>query len=134
MLLDHENVKYAISGLVLIFKQLRTFSSQTSAALVGAGWREQQVGGGHQMWGTQTDLLIQVRLGLLTLNRGVQAIYILFRMKPLSILNGVVSLQIDKKGEFTTKQGTRTWQPVPLMWGQHHVLPAVPVTEPAHKP
>lgn len=57
---------------------------------------------GRERQGKRTDLLVQVGLGLLTLNRGVQAVYIFFSMKPLRVLNGIVSLRIDKKGEFTT--------------------------------
>ena len=62
-------------------------------------------------WEHRWDSLVQVGLGLLTLNGGVQAINIFFSMKPLSVLNGIVSLQTDKKGEFTTKPPTQPRHP-----------------------
>lgn len=59
---------------------------------------------GDGVWGrvgAQGCLLVQVRLGLLTLDGGVQAIHVLFSTKSLCVLNGMMSLQIDEKCDFS---------------------------------
>lgn len=74
-------------------------------------WRWTRSGAEQEdLTGNRWHSLVQVWLGLLTLNGGVQAVDIFFGMKPLSVLNGIVSLQMDKKGEFTTKPRTRPRQ------------------------
>lgn len=53
--------------------------------------------------GEEAGSLVEVGLRSLTLDGGVERIYIFLRMKPLCVLNCVMGLQIDKKWEFTAK-------------------------------
>lgn len=51
------------------------------------------------------DLLVQVGLGLLTLDRGVQAVDVFLSMKALRVLHSVVSLQSDNRSPSQPSEG-----------------------------
>ena len=47
-------------------------------------------------WGAGVRLLVEVGLGLLALDGGVQAVYVLLRVETLCVLNCVMGLRVDK--------------------------------------
>lgn len=58
------------------------------------------------------DLLVQVGLGLLTLDRGVQAVDVFLSMKALRVLYGVVSLQSDNRSPSQQSEGRAPGRPI----------------------
>ena len=78
----------------VLFQPRFPVSWQTARCQAGGGGSGPQERG--RGWGAGVRLLVEVGLGLLALDGGVQAVYVLLRVETLCVLNCVMGLRVDK--------------------------------------